>query len=145
MPVDKEKSESELIAGVQLVEIESHIDQRGSLSALEFQPKLGFLPKRFFYLRQISEGSIRGDHAHKECLQFLVALQGNVSVQFDDGRSSSSVHLGKGNLGVLVQSMIWTKLSEFSPDALILVLASHDYDENDYLRDYLEFKASVNG
>lgn len=133
-----------LIPGVQIIEVNSHKDERGSLSYLEFESKLGFLPKRFFYLSSISKDAIRGNHAHKDCSQFLIALQGSVSIQFDDGLRTSTVHLEGDNKGLLVRPMIWAKLVQFSTSALILVLASHNYDEDDYLRNYSQFKALVN-
>ena len=137
-------SGGELIPGVQFIEVDTHIDERGSLSYLEFESKLGFLPKRFFYLSSISKDAIRGDHAHKECFQFLISLRGSVSIQFDNGFRTSTIHLEEGNKGLLVRPMIWAKLSQFSTQALILVLASHNYDEDDYLRDYSQFKALIN-
>jgi len=144
MRIHEKGSAGVLIPGVQIIEVDSHIDERGSLSYLEFESKLGFLPKRFFYLSSISKDAVRGDHAHKECLQFLIALRGSVSIQFDDGLRTSTIHLEEGNKGLLVRPMIWAKLSEFSTQALILVLASHNYDEDDYLRDYSQYKALVN-
>ena len=144
MHMHENESGGVLIPGVKIIEVDSHLDERGSLSYLEFESMLGFLPKRFFYLSNIAKDAKRGDHAHKECSQFLIALRGSVSIQFDDGLRASTIHLEEGNKGLLVRPMIWAKLSQFSTQALILVLASHNYDEDDYLRDYSQFKALVN-
>lgn len=95
--------------------------------------------KRVFYLYDIPGGESRGAHAHKECHQFLVAASGAFEVLLDDGRAQRLVQLNRPNIGLHIPPGIWASEINFSSGSICLVLASHEYDEGDYIRDYNDF------
>jgi dTDP-4-dehydrorhamnose 3,5-epimerase-like enzyme len=86
---------------------------------------------------------VRGEHAHRECTQFLVCVRGSVSVVVDDGRASEEIVLNGPDTGLLVPPMVWAVQYRYTPDAMLLVLASHEYDPDDYIRDYDQFLSLV--
>jgi acetyltransferase-like isoleucine patch superfamily enzyme len=114
-------------------------DLRGDLSVTEFGKDLPFLPRRCFWVFGVPNSEIRGEHAHKECHQFLVAVSGSVSVLLDNGQHQAEVNLNKPNLGIHIPPGIWGVQYKYSEDAVLMVLASHGYDSNDYIRNYDEF------
>ena len=81
----------------------------------------------------------RGAHAHVECHQFLIAASGSFEVLLDDGRTQRQVLLNKPNMGIHIPPGIWASEINFSSGAICLVLASHPYNEKDYIRDYQDF------
>ena len=116
-------------------------DKRGSLSFVEGGRHVPFDIKRVFYLYDIAEGEHRGAHAHKECHQFLVALNGNFDVLVDDGQKKEAFHLDKPNIGLHIPPMLWATELNFSKEAICLVFASLPYDEGDYIRKYSDYMA----
>ena len=116
-------------------------DGRGRLTGGAFPTELPFPPVRYFVLFDVPAGQVRGEHAHRECHQFFVALGGSITVGVDDGSSSATVVLDRPDAGLHVPPMVWTKLSDFSPGAMLLVLASAPYDAAEYIRTYDEFRA----
>ena len=82
---------------------------------------------------------MRGEHAHRECHQFLIAAHGRLSVVVDDGRERKEVVLGEPSVGLYMPPGIWGIQYKFQPDTVLLVMASHAYDAGDYIRDYSEF------
>lgn len=99
-----------------------------------------FSIKRIFYLYDVPEGESRGAHAHKECHQFLIAISGSFEVMIDDGQTKNQILLNRPNLGFHIPPGIWASEINFSEGAVCLVLASHLYDEFDYIREYEAFK-----
>lgn len=124
---------------VDVVEVPQIITAVGDLAVVDGQGPLPFSPKRVFYLYDIPSGSDRGAHAHKECHQFLVAVSGAFSVEVTDGTNSEVYELNRPTCGLHVPPGIWAAEVNFSGGAICLVLASHDYDESDYIRDWNEF------
>ena len=114
-------------------------DPRGNISAVNNRVEVPFDIKRVFYLYDIPGGESRGAHAHKECHQFLVAASGAFEVLMDDGNTKRQVQLNRPYMGLHVPPGIWASEINFSSGAICLVLASHDYNEHDYIRDYNEF------
>jgi hypothetical protein len=111
----------------------------GNISPIENLKEIPFETKRVFYLYDIPGGESRGAHAHKECWQFLIAASGSFEVLADDGVEKKSFFLNRPNKGLLIPPGIWASELEFSSGAVCLVLASHFFDEKDYLRNYQEF------
>lgn len=111
-------------------------DPRGLLTATENFP---FVPKRFFTLSDMPEGACRGAHAHRECHQLITASSGTVQVGLDDGRSRAVVTLAGPTHAVHVPPKVWVTVFQPTEGASVLVLASHGYDEADYLRRYPQF------
>jgi len=124
-------------------QFQQHGDDRGNLIALEEGKEIPFNIKRIYYMYDTGEGVRRGYHAHKALEQILVCVHGECKVLLDDGREKKIVHLDKPYEGVYLAHNIWREMYDFSSDAVLLVLASSLYDENDYIRDYDEFLKSV--
>lgn len=100
---------------------------------------LPFSIKRIFYLFDIPGGESRGAHAHKKCHQFLIAASGSFEVVLNDGNKEWTVTLNNANEGLYIPPLIWASEINFSSGSICLVLASHIYDELDYMRKYNEF------
>ena len=124
-----------------LIEIPKIIDPRGNLSVIENQT-VPFEIKRVYYLYDVPSGAFRGGHAHKNQHEVLIALSGSFEVVLDDGGQKETVMLNKPNIGLLIPTMLWRELQNFSSGSVCLVLASDVFDEADYIRDYQQFKSS---
>jgi hypothetical protein len=114
-------------------------DRNGHITAVNNNLDLPFSTKRIFYLYDMPGGESRGAHAHKQCHQFLVAASGSFEVLLDDGKTKRQVLLNRPDFGLHIPPGIWASEINFSSGSICLVLASHEYDENDYIRDYYEF------
>ena len=86
---------------------------------------------------------MRGEHAHLQCHQFLVAVAGSISISIDSGTERETVVLSSPSSGLYIPPMTWGSQFHFSSDAVLLVLASHKYDDADYVRDYETFRKLV--
>ena len=124
-----------------IIDIPKIEDRRGNLSVIE-KEVIPFVIKRVYYLYDVPSDAYRGGHAHKEQYEFLIALSGSFEVVLDDGFEKQKVMLNKPNKGLLIPTMIWRELENFSSGAVCLVLASDVFDEADYIRDYEQFKLS---
>lgn len=111
----------------------------GNLTVVENGTSFPFDVQRIFYLYDIPGGESRGAHAHRECHQFLIAAGGSFEVLLDDGKLKRQIFLNRPDVGLHIPPGIWASEINFSSGAICLVLASHTYNENDYLRDYSEF------
>jgi len=111
----------------------------GNITIVERNKNIPFDIQRIYYLYDIPGGESRGGHAHKELHQLIVAASGSFEVLLDDGTNKKIVRLNRPNLGLLVVPGIWRELFEFSSGSICMVLASHKYDETDYLREYNKF------
>lgn len=118
-------------------------DLRGSLTFAEINQTLPFIPKRYFMVFDVPSKEIRGEHAHRECHQFLICVNGSCSVALDDGQNRTNVILNHPNLGLHVPPMVWATEYKYSQDAILMVLASDIYKAEDYIRDYDEFLREV--
>ena len=127
------------VRGVTLHHFNHVRDLRGNLSAGEFEREVPFLPKRYFLVYDVPSEKTRGQHAHKECHQFLICVKGRCAVVADDGQSRQEFLLDSPALGVYLPPMIWGTQYKYSSDAILLVFASDYYDAADYIRDYDEF------
>jgi dTDP-4-dehydrorhamnose 3,5-epimerase-like enzyme len=125
--------------GVQIISIPKIEERRGNLSVIE-NDTIPFDIKRVYYLYDVPTGSERGGHAHKNLQQFLVALSGSFDVVLNDGKEEQIVTLNKPFEGLLINSGIWRELRNFSSGSICLVVASEVYIEDDYIRDFDEFK-----
>ncbi len=119
-------------------------DRQGHITALNNEIEIPFSINRVFYLYDIPGGASRGAHAHRACHQFLVAASGSFEVLLDDGFTQRLVQLNKPNMGLHIPPGIWASEINFSSGAICLVMASHEYDEKDYIRDYQAFKNIIN-
>lgn len=114
-------------------------NRSGNITALNNSMDLPFDVQRVYYLYDIPGGELRGGHAHRELQQLIVAVSGSFDITLDDGKNKKTVSLNRPYYGLHVIPGIWRELSNFSSGAICLVLASHIYDENDYIRDYSDF------
>ncbi|WP_330365370.1 FdtA/QdtA family cupin domain-containing protein [Pseudobutyrivibrio ruminis] len=121
-----------------------HGDNRGQLVALEEYKDIPFEIKRVYYMYDTGEGVVRGHHAHKTLQQILICIHGSCKIKLDNGREQKEVALEKPYEGLYVSNAMWREMYDFSSDAVLLVLASELYDENDYIRDYNDFIDFVN-
>jgi len=115
----------------------------GSLTSVENHYTAPFDIKRVYYLYDVPGGSERGGHAHKELQQFLIAVSGAFDVKLDDGENKKIIRLDRPYFGLHIVPGIWREILNFSSGAICLVLASHNYDEEDYYRDYSEFLLNI--
>ena len=116
-----------------------HGDSRGQLVALEEFKDIPFQIRRVYYMYDTGAGVVRGRHAHRSLEQILICIHGSCKILLDNGREKKIVPLEKPYEGVYVANDMWREMYDFSPDAVLLVLASELYDEKDYIRDYDEF------
>ncbi len=132
------------VPGPHLFRLSTMADSRGDLTVVEGTRDLGFPIERVYYLHNLPDGSARGGHAHKQLRQLMIALSGTFDVHLDNGQEKRTVHLSDAGVGLVITTMIWREIDNFSPGAVCLVLASMPYDESDYYRDYAEFKGACN-
>jgi acetyltransferase-like isoleucine patch superfamily enzyme len=118
-------------------------DLRGSLTVGEFEQHIPFLPKRYFMVFDVPSKETRGEHAHRTCHQFLICVRGSCSVLADDGVHRTEILLDAPDTGIYLPPMVWGVQYKYSPDALLLVFASHHYDSDDYIRNYSDFLEEV--
>ncbi len=116
-------------------------NRAGNISPIENLIDIPFATKRIYYLYDIPGGESRGGHAHKELQQLLIAAGGSFEVTLDDGKSIRTISLNRPYFGLHIVPGIWRELSNFSSGAICLVLASHKYNENDYIRNYDSYLA----
>lgn len=123
--------------------LRSVTDVRGSLTVGEVPAELPFTPSRFFAVFDVPSMELRGEHAHRQCHQFLMCLHGSCRVLLDDGQQRCEVTLDRPDMGVFMPAMIWGTQYRYTADAVLLVFASHHYDSSDYIRTYDQFMAEV--
>ena len=119
---------------------QQHGDDRGMLVALEEFNDIPFEIKRVYYMYDTKTDVHRGFHAHKCLEQILVCICGSCKVLLDNGEEKKVISLEKPYEGLYIANDMWREMYDFSPDAVLLVLASDYYNEQDYIRDYDEFK-----
>jgi dTDP-4-dehydrorhamnose 3,5-epimerase-like enzyme len=127
------------VEGVRLCEIRHVNDLRGDLCVTELQRDIPFEVKRIFFVFDVPNARVRGEHVHKVLHEFLICLKGSVSIVTDDGKNRAEYVLDKPWQGLYLPPRVWRTLYKFSPDAVLAVYASHEYDPSDYIRDYDEF------
>ena len=128
------------VAGVNLHRMPRVPDIRGSLTVGEFDRSVPFAAKRYFMVFDVPSVETRGEHAHRECHQFLICVRGNCAVVADDGINRQEFRLDHPDIGIHLPPMVWGIQYKYSADAVLLVFASHYYDNADYIRDYSEFR-----
>ena len=116
-----------------------HGDERGQLVALEENNDIPFDIKRVYYMYDTVSDAIRGKHAHKKLRQILICVHGSCKILLDNGSEKEVLILDKPFEGIYLENNIWREMFDFSPDAVLMVLASEIYDESDYIRDYDDF------
>jgi len=123
-----------------LIAIPAHRDDLGALGVVERDSPFPFEIKRVYFLYDVPAEAVRGSHAHKDLRQLIIPLSGSLTVELDDGVTKQSFALTTPSIGLTVPPGYWRTLSHFSAGSTALVLASHEYDPSDYIRDYDEFR-----
>jgi dTDP-4-dehydrorhamnose 3,5-epimerase-like enzyme len=118
-------------------------DLRGNLTVGEFARDIPFVPERYFMVFGVPNREVRGEHAHRECHQFLICVRGSCSVVADDGERRVEVLLDAPEKGLYLPPMTWGIQYKYTSEAVLLVFASHYYNAADYIRDYAQYLKSV--
>lgn len=120
-----------------------HGDDRGQLVAIEATKDLPFEIRRVYYIYDTLPGVRRGFHAHRNLQQILICVSGSCKIHLDNGHDTAEVTLDKPNEGLYIANNMWREMYDFTPGAVLLVLASEYYDEADYIRNYEDFLKMV--
>lgn len=130
--------------GVNLVNLDIRGDKRGSLIALEgLSKQVPFDIKRVYYIFGTKPNVVRGKHAHYKLKQLLICVSGSVDILLDDGKNKDIVRLDRPDKGLYIEGLIYHEMKNFYQGAVLLVLASDHYNEEDYIRGYEVFKREV--
>jgi UDP-2-acetamido-3-amino-2,3-dideoxy-glucuronate N-acetyltransferase len=124
---------------IKLLDLPNLGDERGGLVAIEANQHIPFDIKRIYYIFTASQEQPRGFHAHKDLKQLAICLHGQCKFVLDNGLKREELILNSPKQGLVIESMIWREMHDFSEDCVLLVLASEHYDETDYIRDYQTF------
>ncbi|QVE17458.1 WxcM-like protein [Pseudomonas cichorii] len=121
-------------------------DERGGLVALEIgmEKAIPFDIKRVYYIYRTGEGVSRGYHAHRNLKQVAICVAGQCRMVLDNGKVREETVMDSATRGLLIESMVWREMHDFSDDCILLVLASEHYDESDYIRNYDRFLTEIN-
>lgn len=125
--------------GARIIELPSFSDMRGDLSVIEWEKEVPFHVERIFYTYNTLSSKVRGEHAHKNCHQFLIAVSGSLKVIADNGYVREEYNLVRPSQGLYLPAGIWGIQYMHQPNTVLLVLASHPYDKDDYIRNYDEY------
>ncbi len=123
-----------------VIEIDKHHHEKGNISVIENGNTVEFEIKRIYYLYDVPGGESRGGHAHKNLYQFMVAASGSFDVILNDGELKRTVSLNRPYRGLLIVPGIWREIENFSSGSVCLVLASDLFCEDDYIREFDQFK-----
>ncbi|RAV13789.1 sugar 3,4-ketoisomerase [Paenibacillus contaminans] len=129
----------------EVIEIKELGDERGFLSVVEENKTIPFEIKRVFYIYGTKEGVRRGFHGHFKTRQALIAVTGSCKIHLDNLSRKEEVLLDSPTKILILEPNDWHEMYDFSPDCVLLVLASHHYDSEDYIRDYDNFVEIYNG
>jgi UDP-2-acetamido-3-amino-2,3-dideoxy-glucuronate N-acetyltransferase len=132
------------VGGVYITRFPEFSDLRGRLTAGDLPGEsVPFIPRRWFLVYGVPSREVRGEHAHRVCAQFLICVSGTVTIAVDDGTRRGEVTLDEPTLGVYIPPLVWASQFRYDSDSALLVLASHPYDPDDYIRDYVDFREAV--
>ena len=131
------------VENCKIIELPKILDARGNLTVVESERHIPFSIERLYFIYDVPGGEVRGGHAYKELREFGVSLSGSFDVVLDDGKEKKVFSLNRSYFGLYVPRMIWRQLENFSTNAVCLIFASLPYSEEDYIRDYDEFRRVV--
>ena len=124
------------IPGVKIINLQNHLGFDGSISILEFNELSNLTPKRLFFVSDVPPNKSRGFHAHKECIQLLIAAHGVCTLEIKKGDRSLKLIMDSPEIGVLLPAMTWATQTYKDKNTVLIVLASHSYDPKDYIEDF---------
>lgn len=140
---EKGAGERLAVEAARVLELPTVEDLRGALTFGQLGTHLPFAPRRIFTVFDVPSREIRGEHAHRTLHQLLMCVHGSISVMVDDGRARDTVVLDRPGKALHIPPMVWASQYHYSPDAVLVVLASDVYDADDYIREYERFLAEV--
>ena len=123
-----------------LIQLPKIFDKRGNLSFFEHPNQLPFEIERTYWIYDVPGGEVRGSHAFREQQEFIIALSGSFDVVLNNGEQEERFSLNRSYYGLLIPKMYWRKMENFSTNSLALIVSDKGYNENDYIRDFEEFK-----
>jgi hypothetical protein len=126
---------------IEIINLPKFLDSRGNLSYIEEDTHLPFKIKRVYWIYDVPGGEHRGGHAFRNTEELIVALSGSFDVVLHNGKEEFRYSLNRSYYGIFVPKMIWRMLDNFSTNSLALIIASTDYNEADYIRDFEIFKS----
>jgi dTDP-4-dehydrorhamnose 3,5-epimerase-like enzyme len=129
---------------IKIIPLQTHGDDRGNLVSLEEAKNIPFPIKRVYYMYDTKTDTRRGFHAHLKLKQLVVALKGSCRFVLDDAKERIEVVLDNPAQGLIIDSLVWREMYDFSEDCVLMVLADSLFDESDYIRNYEEFSNLVN-
>ena len=129
--------------GCRIIDFPEFVDARGGLSFAESEGHVPFSVERVFWLYNLSGCHSRGGHSHGHCAQVVVAVHGEFDLLLDDGDTSVTIHLDSPHKGVLIAPTVWDELKNFAEGTVVMVMASHHFDAEDYISDYEEFRSEL--
>ena len=127
----------------EIINFQTHGDERGCLIALEKLHNVPFDIKRVYYIFDTKTDVVRGKHAHRQLEQVLICTSGSCKILLDDGKEKTEVLLDKAEKGLFVGKNIWREMYDFSEGCVLMVLANEYYDPDEYIRDYNMFLKEV--
>jgi dTDP-4-dehydrorhamnose 3,5-epimerase-like enzyme len=123
-----------------IIDLPKFLDNRGNLSFAENNSQIPFEIARTYWIYDVPGGEIRGGHAYLDLQEFIIALSGSFTIKLNDGSEDFTFHLNRSYFGLYVPKMFWRSMENFSTNAIALVLADREYDPNQYIRSFTEFK-----
>lgn len=133
-----------LVYNCSVIELNKIHNRAGNITPVQSGGDIPFNIERVYYLYDVPSGETRGGHAHKNLEQLIVAASGSFDVVLDDGKNKRTINLNRPNFGLYVTPLIWRELVNFSSGAVLLVLASLKYSEDDYIREYPDYLKQIN-
>lgn len=127
------------LAAAKLLPLPRILDDRGNLSFLQHDQQIPFAVRRAYWIYDVPGGEIRGSHAFRRTQEIIIALSGSFDIVLHDGTTQQTYSLNRSYTGLYVPQLLWRTLQNFSTNSLALILASTDYDEADYIRQFDEF------
>lgn len=129
--------------GCRIIDFPEFSDARGGLSFAESEGHVPFAIERVFWLYNLSGCHSRGGHSHGHCAQVVVAVHGAFDLLLDDGTTCATIHLDSAHRGVLIAPGVWDELKNFAEGTVVMVMASHHFDAEDYISDYEEYRSEL--
>ncbi|MDO4764146.1 MAG: FdtA/QdtA family cupin domain-containing protein [Flavobacteriaceae bacterium] len=132
------------VSDCKAIDLPKIYNEKGSITVLENNKSIPFNVERVYYLYDVPSSSERGGHAHYELEQYIIAACGSFTFILDDGTTQKEVFLNNPSKALHIKKGIWREIKDFSSGAICLVLASHTYDEKDYIRNYEDYLKYTN-
>ena len=129
---------------MQLINLPKIEDPRGNLTFVEQLKHIPFEIKRAYWIYDVPGGQSRGGHAFMNQKEFIIALSGSFDVIINDGKQEHRFHLNRSYFGLYIPNGLWRSMDNFSTNSVVLVLSSTTFNENDYIRDFTDYKKQIN-